>query len=295
MKRRLQFLLIAALVLTLAPTAIDSVNAVSSTACGSTVRKANGTAWTCRFADEFSGTQLDRSKWVAQRTAIGGNSGNEADCWVDTPNNISVANGTLRLTSRKEAVPFVCNSPHGRYSTYYSSGSVSTWGKFQQTYGRWQIRAKFPAATVTGSQGALWLFPKDQAYGDWPKSGEIDIAEFYSRLPDRVIPKIHYHAKGRANRTTTNKKCMVDSPSSFHVYTAEWTSTSIRIWIDSKLCVDHTIRARRPLSGAQPFDKPFATYLTQSLGVGQNRFRDFGRIKTPLPLRTEVDWVHIWS
>ena len=294
MKRRLQFLLVAALALTMAP-AIDSASAVSSSACGPTVRKSNGTAWACRFADEFSGSKIDGSKWVAQRTAVGGNSGNKADCWVDTPNNISVANGTLRLTSRKESVPFVCHSPHGRYTTQYSSGSVSTWGKFQQTYGRWQIRAKFPNAKVTGSQSAIWLFPKDQAYGDWPKSGEIDIAEYYTRLPDRVIPVIHYNALGRANRTLTNKKCMVADPWNFHVYTAEWTKTSIRIFIDSKLCVDHAIRPRGRMAAPAPFDKPFVTYLTQSLGVGQNRFRDFGRNKTPLPLRTEVDWVHIWS
>ena len=292
MKRRLQLLLIAALALMVAPSAMTPVNAVSSTACGPTVKKSNGTAWKCTFAEEFSGSSLDRNKWTAQRTALSGLSGNEADCWIDSPNNISVANGTLRLTSRKESAPFVCNSPHGRYSTYYSSGSVSTWDRFQQTYGRWQIRAKFPAAKEKGSHSALWLYPRDQAYGAWPKSGEIDIAEYYTRLPDRVIPVIHYNAKGRANATTTNKKCMVADPYNFHTYTTEWTSTTIKIWIDTNLCVDHTIRARRPLTGAQPFDKPFVTYLTQSLGVGRNRFREG---TTPLPLRTEVDWVHVWS
>jgi beta-glucanase (GH16 family) len=295
MKRRIQLALIAAVMLALAPSAIDSVSAASGPDCGATVKKANGTAWACRFAEEFSGTKLDSSKWIAQRTAIGGNSGNEADCWVDSPNNISVASGTLRLTSRKETVPFMCNSPHGKYATYYTSGSVSTWGKFQQTFGRWQIRAKFPAAAETGGQGALWLYPKDQAYGDWPKSGEIDIAEFYTRVTDRVYPVIHYNAQGSAHRTLTNKRCMVANPTAFHTYTLEWTSGRIKIWADSLLCVDHTVSARRPLTGVQPFDKPFVTYLTQTLGVGQNRFRDFGRHQTPLPLRTEVDWVHVWS
>lgn len=295
MTRRSRFTLLAALMLASVLPAFASAGAASGPDCGATVRKTNGTPWVCQFVDEFSGSKLDTSKWVSQQTAVSGHSGNKADCWVNSPNNISVASGTLRLTSRKESVPFVCNSPHGRYTTSYTSGSVSTWGKFQQTYGRWQIRAKFPDATVTGSHSALWLYPRDEAYGSWPKSGEIDIAEFYSRLPDRVLPVIHYNAQGRANRTTTNKKCMVANPSNFHVYTAEWTSTAIKIWIDGALCVDHTINARRPLTGAAPFDKPFVTYLTQSLGIGQNRFRDRGRHQTPLPLRTEVDWVHVWS
>ena len=295
MLRPRQLLLMSVLMLASALAAVEPVSAASSPTCGSTVKKANGTAWVCRFAEEFGGTKLDSTKWVVQRTAIGGNSGGEADCWIDSPNNISVADGTLRLTSRRETVPFVCNSPHGKYSTYYSSGSISTWGKFQQTYGRWQIRAKFPSTTTTGSQSALWLFPKDQAYGAWPNSGEIDIAEYYSRLPDRVYPVIHYYAQGKSNRTLTNKKCMVADPWNFHTYTAEWTSTTIKLWADNTLCVNHAINARRPLSGAQPFDQPFVTYLTQTLGVGQNRFRDSGRNKTALPLRTEVDWVHIWS
>lgn len=294
MKSRLQLLLAAVVIIALAPAIAETASAASPD-CGPTVRKSNGTAWKCTFTDEFGGSTLNRNKWVVQRTAVSGHSGNKADCWVDHPNNISVANGTLRLTSRKESVPFVCNHPNRRYTTQYSSGSVSTWGKFQQTYGRWQIRAKFPDITETGSQSALWLYPKDQAYGAWPRSGEIDIAEFYTRLPDRVYPVIHYRARGRANRTLTSKTCMVKDPSSFHTYTAEWTKTTIKIWADSTLCVSHTIRPGGRLAAPAPFDQPFVTYLTQSLGVGQNRFRDIGRNKTPLPARTEIDWVRVWS
>ncbi len=293
MMRRWQLLLMPTLMLASALAATAPSSAATPN-CGAAVSKPNGTAWVCRFADEFNGSAIDGTKWVAQRTALSGLSGGEADCWVDSPNNISVASGTLRLTSRKEAAPFMCDSPHGRYYTPYSSGSVSTRGKFVQTYGRWQIRAKFPNVKVTGSHSALWLYPRDHTYGDWPASGEIDIAEYFTRLPDRVIPVIHYNALGRSNRTLTNKKCLVADAWNFHTYTAEWTTSTIRIWIDSRLCVDHTINARGALTGAAPFDQPFVTYLTQSLGVGQNRFRD-GRNPTPLPLRTEVDWVHVWS
>jgi beta-glucanase (GH16 family) len=301
MKHRVRMLLLAALVVAVGSIAIQAPGTAATKkkaaapSCGAKVLKSSGKAWTCRFADEFSGTKLDGTKWSVQQTAVSGHSGAEADCWVNSPNNISVANGTLRLTSREEPKPIVCKAPRGHYTTKYTSGSVTTWGHFAQTYGRWQIRAKFPDANVTGSHSALWLFPRDQAYGEWPSSGEIDIAEYYTRAPDRVIPVIHYNAVGRANRTRTNKKCMVADPWNFHVYTAEWTPGRIQIWIDKTLCVDHTVRSRRPHSSTAPFDQPFATYLTQSLGVGRNRFRDVGRNATPLPVRTEVDWVHVWS
>jgi len=293
MKRRFQLLLAAIVVLALAP-AVESASAASPD-CGPTVKKPNGTSWKCTFVDDFTGSSLNRNKWVVQRTAVSGHSGNKADCWVDNPNNISVASGTLRLTSRKESQRFTCNHPLRTYTTQYTSGSVSTWGKFQQTYGRWQIRAKFPNIRETGSQSALWLYPRDQAYGDWPRSGEIDIAEFFTRVPDRVYPKIHYRAQGKANRTLTNKKCFVADPSSFHTYTAEWTSSTIKIWADSTLCVNHVISPSGRMAAPAPFDQPFVTYLTQTLGVGQNRFRDVGRNKTPLPARTEIDYVRVWS
>lgn len=259
--------------------------------CGAKVAKDTGKPWTCTFADEFDGSSLDSRRWVPQTTAAGAPS-LAGDCWVDSPDNVSVANGTLRLTSRREAAPFTCPSPlFGAYTTQYTSGSVTTRGKFDQAYGRWEIRAKFPAATVTGSHSALWLYPTYATYGAWPRSGEIDIAEFYTTYPDRVIPFIHYE-EAVDDGSYTNTRCMVADPTRFHTYTLVWTTRKITISIDGATCVDHTIDAADPLTGSAPFDQPFVTYLTQSLGVGQNAFNES---LTPLPLTTEVDWVHIWS
>ena len=36
---------------------------------------------------------------------------------------------------------------------------VTTYNRFSQAYGRFEIRAKFPAATVQGLQSAFWLWP----------------------------------------------------------------------------------------------------------------------------------------
>ena len=60
------------------------------------------------------------------------------------------------------------------YTVYFKDRS----GK-PQTYGRFDIRARFPEVTLPGSQGALWMTPYQNLYGLWPLSGEIDIAEFY--------------------------------------------------------------------------------------------------------------------
>src|SRR3954471_6768836 len=92
--------------------------------CGGTsLVKPDGSPWVCSFDDEFDGTSLDRSKWLVQQTATSGyHTG--AECYVDSVNNVAVGNGTLRLTVRKESVPFTCKTPAGGYATQYTSGSV---------------------------------------------------------------------------------------------------------------------------------------------------------------------------
>lgn len=262
-----------------------AATAINPYACGVTrIAKLGGGYWTCTFADDFNSRSLDTSKWVAQKTSNSGyHSGPE--CFVDSGKNVSVSGGLLNLTVKKEPKPFVCTSPYGNYTTQYTSGSVSTWGKFAQAYGRFEIRAKFPAAKVAGLQSALWLWPQESKYGGWPNSGEIDIAEFYSKYPDRAIPYIHYVADTLAP-TVTNNHCMIANVSAFHTYVAEWTPTSITIKYDGATCLVH------PLENSAPFDQPFIIVLTQALGVGENAFDP---ATTPLPATTQVDYVRAWS
>jgi beta-glucanase (GH16 family) len=259
-----------------------------SVSCGEKVLKANGRAWKCTFADEFSGTSIDSRKWIGLTTARSGLKGN-GDCWVDTPANVAVGDGVLRLTTRKEPAPITCTTNTGTtFDTEYTSGAVSTFGKFDQAFGRWEIRARFPQITTVGSQGALWLYPRELKYG--AGSGEIDIAEFYSTYPDRVIPFIHYNS-ATSDASVTNNYCMVSDPWNFHRYSVEWLVGRITISIDGNVCVDHRVNPASPLVSPQPFDHPYTTNLMQSLGVGVNSRVD----ATPLPLTTEVDWVHVWS
>lgn len=260
--------------------------------CGSTTyRKANGSRYTCSFSDDFSGSSLDRNKWVVQQTGLSGHSLG-GDCWVDDPDNIKVSGGTLKLISRQEDASFTCKSPFGDFTTQYTSGSVSTRGKFSQAYGRYEFRAKFPDAKVSGSHSALWLYPYSQTYGGWPASGEVDVAEYYTRYPDRAIPYIHYNVDGANSSPVTNTSCKIADPWNFHTYVMEWTTTTILISYDGATCLEHKIDAASPLTGAAPFDKPFVLYLSQVLGSGSNAF---SADSTPLPLTTEIDWVRVWK
>ena len=265
------------------PTQADS-------SCGATITKPDASAWECTFAEEFDGTSLDADKWIVQTTKASNFKGG-GDCVVDSPDNVSVADGVLRLTTRKEAEPFVCESPKEDYTTQYTSGTVLSYGTFSQTYGRFEVRAKFPDVKVPGLQGALWLWPDDPVkYGPWPTSGEIDFAEWYSQYPGRVIPFIHYLTADPYDRSVTNNYCLIDA-SKFHDYTVVWTQEKITISFDGRTCLDHAIDPADPLEAPQPFDHPFMVALTQMLGVGSNAVTD----ATPLPATTEIDHVRVWK
>ena len=280
-----------AVVATLAATTTGRATAVTAPSCGATVYKSPGVAWQCTFDDEFSGSQLDTTKWTPMVTARGGYH-NGPECYVDSPENISESDGTLKLTARKEAEPFYCQkSTKSGWNTQYTAGSVTTGSNFSQTYGRFEVRAKLPGAVIAGLQTSFWLWPVDDVkYGPlWPQSGEIDIAEIYTKYPTLAIPYIHYVSALLDPNVTTNDVAI--DPQLFHDYVAVWTSRTITIQIDGQtVLVDNWL----PIGSVKPapFNQPFMVQLTQALGIRGNAF---DAATTPLPATTQIDYVRVWK
>lgn len=260
--------------------------------CGSTIYKADGSKWTCTFADEFTGNGLDSNKWTVQQTATSGFTTGPVGsnvCYVNSRNNVNVSSGYLNLTVRKESAPFNCGSA----STQYSGGTVSGYGKFSQTYGRFEVRAKVPAYALAGLQETFWLWPVNPTkYGAQPASGEIDFAEFFSVLPNLAVPTVHY-VPASPDPNATSYKCTINDPSQFHTYALVWTPTTLTMIYDGTTCLVDAWQAAAPLTGSQPFDSPFFLVLTQALGIGPTN--TFVPGTTPLPATTTVDYVHIWK
>jgi beta-glucanase (GH16 family) len=208
---------------------------------------------------------------------------NAGECYVNSPNNVSVGNGYLSLTARNEGLSL------GGCGT--TGGFVSTIKSFSQAYGRFEIRAAFPNVKVAGVQSSLWMWPKSSPYGSWPTSGEIDIAEYYSGSPDRAIPYIHYSPAGD-DPNVTNNYCLMADPSQFHTYLLEWTPQTLTVKFDGVTCISDNWNPAAPLQKPAPFDVPFFLNLTQGLGVYQNQYNP---LLTPLPATTKVDYVRAWS
>lgn len=274
--------LLAAGLLSVAPGQVQSANAVTS--CGSTVyRKADGTAWRCSFGDDFSGSSLSTEKWRVM-TSANFNFGKRTDCFVNKPSNVKVEYGVLKLTSRINKTALTCKRGTSTYQTKYTSGMVSTYGKYSQAYGRFEFRAKFPRTAARGIQTSLWLWPEGASGALWPATGEIDVAEWYSQWPDLVIPYLHYATSFLSGNQATNTKCAVKSVQNWHTYLLIWTPTAITIKYDGKTCLNNT-----SATGA-PFNKPYIVSMFQAFGLNQNA----PTTGTPAVSTAMFSWVHFW-
>lgn len=250
----------------------------------------DGSLYACTFFDEFNGTSLDLTKWIVQATAWSGFGGGPlGHCYVDEPFSVQVGSGELRLTSRKEKDLFVCSSPYGSYLTDLKAASIGTRGRFAQAFGRFAFRARFPNHGTRGLHSALWLYPAKKVYGEWPASGEIDVAEWFSARPELVYPSVHYVSND--DTTPEERVCTVPTArTQFHRYEVEWLTEVIRFYYDGKLCWSHTIDPTT-LTAPQPFDQPFDVVLTQTMGLAWNS----PDASTPPEGTLEVDWVRVWK
>lgn len=67
------------------------------------------------------------------------------------------------------------NTTNGTIINPVKSGRINSKLGACIKYGRIEVVAKLPAGDWLWP--AIWMLPKDNVYGDWPRSGEIDIME----------------------------------------------------------------------------------------------------------------------
>jgi hypothetical protein len=73
------------------------------------------------------------------------------------------------------------NTTNGTIVNPVKSGRINTKLGANIKYGRVEVVAKLPAGDWLWP--AIWMLPKDNVYGPWPRSGEIDIMESRGNAP----------------------------------------------------------------------------------------------------------------
>jgi len=261
--------------------------------CGSVpMRNWNNGVWKCVFSDDFDGSALDLTRWTVVKTSDDGFSSGIPPafaCYDYDPRAVSVSGGYLNLSVLKIDDEFLCGGPAAQ-PTKYIGGAVSTKYRLAQAYGRFQIRAKFATDRRPGLQSSLVLMPDKSVYD--LKSGEIDIAEYFSKWPDRVIPTVRYSHDGD-DPTASTDQCTTDRPDLFHTYTLQWTPEQIDMYMDGKRFLSTTWSASGGLHHPAPFDQPFYLTMFEALGVSKAAFDPDD--PPQLPATLQVDYVRIWG
>ncbi len=237
------------------------------------------------WSDEFNSAQLDTDTWNIWR---GSAFNNELQCYTNQPKNISVSDGTLKLTARRESIR--C----GSILRSYSSGRISTdtlnagW-----EFGRFEVRAKMPAGT--GFWPAFWLMPAKRI--DWPKGGEIDILEYRGNLVTETNAAIHYWRQGCVGNSAT---CRVyeeetldtglDLSQDFNLYALEWTPEKL-VWLFNEEPY-FEIDLTKIAADYNPFTGPF--YIILNLAVG-GTYLPNPTPTTIFPQSYEIDYVRVFQ
>jgi len=229
--------------------------------------------------ENFDGGTLDAGRWNTCHWWDDGGctiaSNNELE-WY-RPEQVSVADGTLRLT----AAPNRYDASDG--NTYdFTSGMVTTGpnpdddrAKVAITYGT--VEARFKAPAGRGLWPAIWMLPASKE-----SRPEIDLLEMIGQDPSELI--LHFHPEDR-DADSPSKRIRVSDPD----LAGDWHTVGI-IWTPNKLAYTLDGEQVWTVTGSQVPSEPM--YLVMNLAVG-GAYPGPPDARTPFPATFEIDYVRM--
>ena len=235
------------------------------------------------WADEFDKKGLpDAKKWGYD---VGGSGWGNHELQYYTKDNLKnarVENGKLIIEAIKEPLE----------GKNYTSARLTSKGKADFLYGRFEVKAKLPKGL--GTWPAIWMLATDHSYGEnyWPDNGEIDIMEHVGYDPNVIHASVHtksyYHSIGTQK---TAVKTIPTSMTEFHVYRIDWTPEKIESYIDGELYF--TFKNEKTGWKEWPFDKK--QHILLNLAVGGDWGGQKGVDDSIFPQKMEIDYVRVYK
>jgi beta-glucanase (GH16 family) len=185
-------------------------------------------------------------------------------------NAFEVRDGVLRIVAQRGEATYA-----GKQRTY-TSGMMTTYRKFSQQYGRFEIRCRVPKGK--GMWPAFWLLPEPLA---WPP--EIDVLEILGHQPDKVYMTHHFREEERNHKSHGGSWTGPDFSAGFHEYAVEWTPERI-FWLVDGI---ERFRSERDIPSSR-------MYLLVNLAVGGD-WPGAPDEKTAFPSALEVDYVRVYE
>ncbi|EOD37575.1 hypothetical protein EMIHUDRAFT_252048 [Emiliania huxleyi CCMP1516] len=224
---------------------------------------------------------LDRNVWNVEVDCDGGGN-NELQCYVDSQENIDVRDGMLHITARRES--------DGRVT----SGRLTTEGKVEIAYGRWEARLRVPG--VLGTWPAFWTLGNDIGEVSWPACGEIDIMENFQRAPpDRSGESLYSTAHSAKHSWGTGTALPGGSSepldlTQFHTVRMDWSPDKLEFFVNGERT---WFLDRSP--GSTNYDWPYAKphFALLNLAIGGNGVGYATPPDDAYPLTYSIDYVSI--
>lgn len=223
------------------------------------------------FAEEFSGTGLDTSKWEVgtpwhTQYVTGGLA------WYQPQNVVFPGGGICRIVTDRQTV-------HGTEAgTFeYTSGSLTTGAdhggktRFSFTYGYLEMRAKLPQGK--GIWPAFWL-TDDRTF-------EIDVMEMIGRNPRRVYMSLHDNNPGSESDASESYEGP-DFSGGYHTFGVDWQRSYVRVYVDGVQRAEFTHHIP---------DQPMWIVVDTAVGGDWPGAPDES---THFPQHFDIDYIRLW-
>ncbi|MEL6673723.1 MAG: family 16 glycosylhydrolase [Bacteroidota bacterium] len=233
------------------------------------------------WSDEFDGNSLDTTNWNYNIGTgcpdLCGWGNAELQYYTSSTDNVSVANGLLTITAKPDTIG----------GMMYTSARITTKNKRDFRYGRFEASIRLPE--TQGMWPAFWLLPTDNRYGEWPRSGEIDVMEMLGHKPYEVHGTVHTGLPWTFKQNTYSLGNQESFANAFHEFAVEWDPDTMRWFVDGILY--HSVSSDS-LSPWQPFQEDF--HLILNIAVGGN-WPGNPDSTTVFPQVMEVDYVRVYN
>jgi beta-glucanase (GH16 family) len=200
----------------------------------------------------------------------------EAQYYTNRTDNVSVADGVLKITAKAESYE----------GSNYTSARLKTQGLYDFTYGRVDIKAKLP--TGGGTWPAIWMLGSNFDTAGWPACGEIDIMEGIGNNPGFVQAALHTPSSSGDTQNKGNTT-VPDASAEFHIYSVNWSPNQISFLVDDEIF--YTYKPGTKDSATWPFDASQFIILNVAMGGSLG-----GTIDPAFSQSTmEVDYVRVYQ
>lgn len=238
---------------------------------------------TLLFEDNFA--SFNSENWGFE---LGRVRNNELQYYTNDGSNIEItADNELCITAKRV----------NHVNAEWTSASLTSFGKKEFQYGRFEARIKFPQ--IEGAFPAFWTLGNSYVMhyyddgtwmttdsGTWPYCGENDIIEHYSGSSSQVTCGAFYSATPDGTKVEVGRVYQTIDMSEYHIYACEWTASQITYYIDGIQWSTFPITSDMDYSFRNPH------FMILNLAVGSSGGTS---ITSTDEMKMYVDWVRVYA